>query len=147
MQLIRILKRVGVLAVAVTATLLSSVPAQAYPFWQAVNTNANWHCGPTTHHVASTKVFFQSCIVLTPDRKKGQSVLVVRNDASVAISIHGTTNNNFGGSAPCNVSTLNPGRLTGCYGPTVSVVGLALKADGHLVMNNIGDETQVATLL
>ncbi|MFG3511623.1 hypothetical protein [Streptomyces bobili] len=142
-KLLRSVKLLGVAAAVSGAAILSTGPAHAYPYWQGVNLTPYWHCGTTTYHNASYNVLMQTCIVLTPDNQYAQSVLVVRNNASVAINISGYTEDGFGGGvSPCNTSSLNPGLVTGCYGPTVNVAGQSpLKAIGHLVMNNIGDDT------
>jgi hypothetical protein len=133
-------KLLAALVAAFGLALFVSSPASAAPYWQPVNTNDNWHCEKTQTHSASDNVGFQTCIVLNQYGDE-QVVLVVVNNASTAIKIEGWMYTNFGGNAHCNESWLNPGRQTGCLGPTVAAYCGANTAYSVLRMNSRYDDT------
>ncbi|MFF8323024.1 hypothetical protein ACF06V_38515 [Streptomyces bobili] len=148
LELSRIVKSLAIVAATLTAGLAVASPAQAAPYWQPVNLTSNWTCSTTEHHSASVNVLFQTCLVVSDDNRYAQAVLVVRNNAQAAVNISGTLFTNFDGEASCNTSKLNPGLVTGCFGPT-KYIGNASPIYGYsnMSMNGISDTTTSITLV
>ncbi|MET9575416.1 hypothetical protein ACLQ2D_33370 [Streptomyces sp. DT199] len=141
-------KALTMAAAVAGAGLLAAAPASAAPFWQPVSTTSNWHCGSTEKHAGSNNVLFQTCIVVSDSNTYAQAVLVVRNNASAAVNIEGSLTTNFGGGADCNFSKLNPGLVTGCFGPTIKVGSASpIYAYSDLKMNGISDRSTSITLV
>jgi hypothetical protein len=119
------IRRVLALAAATAgAVVLASSPASAYPTWQSWVPTANTTCGDTTPSKTSDKVINQTCMIVHPNNESAQGVLLVRNNASVNITIDTATvywldQDGFGppyGVASCGKKVLVPGELTACYG-------------------------------
>ncbi|HZX40017.1 MAG TPA: hypothetical protein VFF37_17145 [Streptomyces sp.] len=119
----KIRRALTVAAAAAGAVVLASTPASAYPTWQPWGANGYYYCGPTTHSVTSTKVIHQTCIIANY-AAKSQAVLLVRNNATVNITIdEGTVTwrdryGDFLTRVNCNATVVRPGELKACYGET-----------------------------
>jgi hypothetical protein len=123
--------------VAAASLAFGVTPASAAQNWQAVSMGDNWHCTGYFTHPVSTHVKFETCIVYNAN-SDAQAVLVVQNNADVAISIGGKIETNFGSNTGCNSSTLNPGFTRGCFSPTVHISSPGtLVADGTLNDNGV----------
>ncbi|MGW1544991.1 hypothetical protein ACWCPM_33040 [Streptomyces sp. NPDC002309] len=113
-----------VAAAAASAAILSTSPASAYPNWQPWVPTAMTTCGETTPSKTSNKVINQTCMIVNPnDEENAQGVLLVRNNASVNITIDSARvywldayGMNPFGEASCVKKVLVPGELTACYG-------------------------------
>ncbi|MFF9867499.1 hypothetical protein ACF1G0_19100 [Streptomyces sp. NPDC013953] len=140
-------KTLGLLAASATmvgAGLVNAGPAAAAPpYWQPVDTNANWSCSPYKSHRLSFNIKFKTCIVRNANND-AQAVLVVQNSGTKAADIRGVLQTeNTGGiyegswRATCTHSTLNPGFTRGCFNQTFSGTR-DIAATSQLYMN--GDE-------
>ena len=141
----KIRRALTVAAAAASAVVLTSTPASAYPNWQPWVPTAFSYCGPTTHSVTSTKVIHQACIIENLD--KAQAVLLVRNNATVNITIdEGTVtwrrkDGSFITRNNCNAKVVRPGELTACYGETM-YASPGDKANGGYSYNKYYDITE-----
>ncbi|WP_225860885.1 hypothetical protein [Streptomyces triticiradicis] len=132
-------KALLVAAVAAGTLAATSAPASAAQNWQTVSTNSNWTCSAYKQHKVSNNVNFKVCIVVNSNLD-AQAVLVVQNNASVAVSIGGEVTSNFGSDVDCAATTLNPGFTRGCFAPTVGVgAGQILGTDGRLRLNGVDE--------
>ncbi|MGW2463120.1 hypothetical protein ACWC2M_29570 [Streptomyces sp. NPDC001761] len=113
--------------------------ASAAQNWQTVTSTPNMTCSAYKQHKVSNNVNFKVCIVVNSNLD-AQAVLVVQNNAGVAVSIGGEVATNFGSNVDCASSTLNPGFTRGCYSPTVHVgSGQTLIADARLRLNGVDE--------
>ncbi|MET9575415.1 hypothetical protein ACLQ2D_33375 [Streptomyces sp. DT199] len=117
-------------AAAVVGTCLATAtPAQAFPYWQEVNTGPNWTCSPFKTHRLSFNIKFKTCIVRNSSNG-AQSVLVVQNSSANPVQIRGEVDEVLSGGSwgsgydigtfACKLSTLNSGFTRGCFGITYS---------------------------
>ncbi|MGW4597721.1 hypothetical protein ACWEOA_20765 [Streptomyces sp. NPDC004457] len=132
-------KALLVAAMTGAALAATSASASAAQNWQTVTSTPNMTCGAYKQHKVSNNVNFKVCIVVNSNLD-AQAVLVVQNNAGVAVSIGGEVATNFGSNVDCASSTLNPGFTRGCYSPTVHVgSGQTLIADARLRLNGVDE--------
>jgi hypothetical protein len=132
-------KALLVAAVAAGTLAATSAPAGAAQNWQSVSSTPNMTCGAYKQHKVSNNVNFKVCIVVNSNLD-AQALLVVENNAGVAVSIGGEVASNFGSNVDCASSTLNPGFTRGCFAPTVHVgSGQTLAADARLRLNGVDE--------
>ncbi|MET9804703.1 hypothetical protein [Streptomyces sp. NPDC006368] len=122
----KIRRALAVAATAASALVLTSSPASAAPNWQSWVPTTYTKCGETTPSKTSDKVVNQTCMLMNQNGS-AQGVLLVRNNASVSITVDtATVYWLFGdGTGPaqspasCGKKVLVPGELAACYGVTV----------------------------
>ncbi|MFF7566644.1 hypothetical protein ACFZB4_42645 [Streptomyces pseudovenezuelae] len=145
----------AVLSVVLGLTaLLWATPASAHPDWQTYSANSNWKCGESRHIQISTQVVSQVCLITTPDKRKGQLVLVVSNRSTKTIELKGAEfdsdiygrwdgNSDLGGGF-CGFYALPGGQARGCFGATVELpCGVGIAHQGSLWVNS-ADEWRTA---
>ena len=122
----KIRRALTVAAAAASAIVLTSSPASAAPNWQAWVPGTLTECGETTPSKTSDKVINQTCMIINLTNETAQGVLLVRNNASVNITVDTATvywllgnGTNPYGQASCGQKVIAPGELTACYGKTV----------------------------
>ncbi|MFF7071205.1 hypothetical protein OIE43_16020 [Streptomyces pseudovenezuelae] len=132
-------KALAVAAAAAGALVFGAVPADAAPYWQAVNTgSSDWFCTAYKHHSVSDHVNWKVCEVTNADNH-AQVVVIVQNAASTAITIGGSVRSSYGSAGECFTSTLNPGFTRACYGRTVLYSSDAWWIQGTLTVNGDKD--------
>ncbi|MFI2347134.1 hypothetical protein ACH492_08760 [Streptomyces sp. NPDC019443] len=143
MRLNQLAKIATVAATTVSAAVLAIGPAAAAPTWQPWVKTDDSVCGGTEHHVVSTKVLFQTCMVINYSNYTAQPVLVVRNNASVSITMKsGYTHSNWGGSNTyCYDKVLAAGQVLACYGESAPYIDGENISWGGFTYNGQSDKT------
>ncbi|MEU4167096.1 hypothetical protein AB0F46_09435 [Streptomyces sp. NPDC026665] len=143
MRLRQLGKKAAVAATAASAAVLAAGPATAAPNWQAWVRPDDSVCGNTEHHVVSANVLFQTCMVVNFSNRTAQPVLVVRNNASVSITMErGYTHSNWGFSDTyCNEKVLPSGQVLACFGETTSYLDGENISWGGFTYNGKSDAT------
>ncbi|MFG2133071.1 hypothetical protein ACGFNV_35505 [Streptomyces sp. NPDC048751] len=130
-------------AVTVTALVLfGASPVSAYPNWQTYKSNSNWDCGITSLTRVSDNVVFQTCWVITPDKTKGQVVLVVSNRGTKDVVLRQghvwSDELEWGVGYVCNEYTLAGGQARACFGKTREFEGCGVYVGrGALYANSL----------
>ncbi|MFJ7491935.1 hypothetical protein ACIQZB_11885 [Streptomyces sp. NPDC097727] len=129
-----------VAGVIASASLLTVSPAVAMPYWQKWVPTSDYQCGPTIHHWKSVNVLLQACII-HGSGKNMQTVMLVRNNASVDIQIFGRVHDgwNPNENSYCHDSNLSAGALTACYGKSSSGKAGNNYGWGELFMNGVNE--------
>ncbi|MCQ9131836.1 hypothetical protein [Streptomyces hilarionis] len=145
----RFRRSLTVAAVAFGAAVMAAAPASAAPTWQPWVRPGDSVCGPTDHHSVSMKVIFQTCLVVNHSNDTMQPVLLVRNNATVAITmtssyVHSAWH--FDPDAHCVEQPLAAGQLLACYGETSAYIHGENVGWGGITYNGVADRTQPATL-
>lgn len=144
-MLLRRLGRVLTIALAgISAALIAAGPASAAPNWQSWVRPADTTCGTTDHHVVSTNVLYQTCLVFNFSNHTAQAVLLVRNNASVSITmrdayVHSAWSSDV--DAYCVDRVLEPGQLLACYGTTSRYISGENIGWGGFTYNGKSDRT------
>lgn len=135
-------------AAATVGVLVSASSASASPTvgWQAVSSNANWHCTNYTDLLTQPGMNMKTCIVRNASQD-AQAVLVIQNKTGRAIDINNSDTQSrvvfesaLGGDVWCASTTLNDGFTRGCFGTTVHVGCRATSsADGRLAVRDPRD--------
>ncbi|MFB7313122.1 hypothetical protein [Streptomyces sp. NPDC056192] len=98
----------------------------------------------------STKVIFQTCLVVNIEAHSMQGVLLVRNNADVSITmksayVHSAWNADA--DVTCVDKALAPGQLLACYGRTSTYIGGENIGWGGFTYNGQSDKTPAASLV
>lgn len=142
------------MATAATAGVVFSAPsASASPTvgWQAVSTNANWHCTEYKELTFAPGMKLKTCIVRNASQD-AQAVLVIQNTTGHAMEVNYTGKQSsvvfesaLEGDVWCAPTTINDGFTRGCFGKTVHVGCRATSyADGTLAVRDPEDGTKWA---
>jgi hypothetical protein len=119
--MLRALRRSVVLAgLAITMLVGGSLTASADPYWQEVSITTKFHCSPAAAHPISG-LSVRTCVVVNANAT--QSVAIVSNMSTFAVSIEAPNvelwvNGSLSYDRNCLKSTLNPGFVRACFGPT-----------------------------
>lgn len=137
-------------AVTLSAAAMAVGPAWAAPTWQAWVRPDDSVCGPTDNHSVSTKVIFQTCLVINHSNDTMQAVLLVRNNATVDILMTSSYVHAAWTSLPdahCDRKVLAAGQLLACYGETSAYIHGENIGWGGITYNGVSDRTQPASQL
>lgn len=117
-------------------------PATANPYWQAFTTDSSWRCTATAQHPGATNIYYQGCVVVSGSYM--QTVLVVSNQSSSAVTIFGEVYNSNGPGWTCNTSTFSPGYRRACFGDTTQMAPCELVTSVVVLHVNGVDRQQQA---
>ncbi|MEU6704396.1 hypothetical protein [Streptomyces wuyuanensis] len=142
------------LAAALGFIALGAPSASAHPTWQTYSANSNWKCGPSDNLSISTSVIFQTCLITTPNKTRGQLVVVVSNRSTKTVELTGGQFDSdlyarWDGETDlsggfCGFHALKAGQARGCFGDTAELpCGLGLRHSAFVWANKAdADETK-----
>ncbi|QJT01658.1 hypothetical protein G9272_16175 [Streptomyces asoensis] len=136
-----------VAAVTFGAAAMAVGPASAAPNWQAWVRPDDSVCGGTDNHSVSTKVIFQTCLVINHSNDTMQAVLLVRNNATVNITMTSSYVHSAWDVDPdahCVEKVLPAGQLLACYGETSPYISGENVGWGGITYNGVSDKTPPA---